>query len=400
MNLTYTFSDKAKKICFVLMGIGVIALIYGLISGAGGQRIWANLLTNSFFYLAIGLGATFFLALQYACESAWSTVVKRVIEAVTTYVPIGGMFMLFIFICGSLHFNHLYEWMDPATYTKGSEEYDEIIAGKHGYLNLPFFFARALTYILVWVYFQRSFRKNSLEADLTGDGNYILHDKNIKNAAIFLIFFGVTSSTSAWDWIMSIDVHWFSTMFGWYTFSGMWVTALIVIILLTLHLKSKGHLEQVNENHLHDLGKWMFAISFLWSYLWFCQFMLIWYSNIPEEVTYFMNRWAHYKVLFWVVFFINFTFPMLILMARDAKRNYKYLTIIGVIIFIGHWLDVYMCVMPGTVGHEWILFSPLEIGMALGFLGLFLYVVLTSLTKAPLMVKNHPYLEESIHHEF
>jgi len=400
MNLNYTFTDKAKRFCFILMGIGVLALIYGLVRGIPGQRIWANLLVNSFFYLAIALGATFFLALQYATEAAWATAVKRITEAVTTYVPIGGMFMLFIFICGAFQWNHLYEWMNPATYTSGSEEYDKIIAGKHGYLNLPFFFIRALTYILVWSLLQRSFRKRSLEADLTGDSNFILHDKNIKSAAIFLVFFGVTSSASAWDWIMSVDVHWFSTLFGWYIFSGMWVTAMIVMILLVLHLKRRGHLEQVNENHMHDLGKWMFAISFLWSYLWFSQFMLIWYANIPEEVTYFMNRIGHYKVLFFTTFFINFSFPMLILMSRDAKRNYKYLTVIALIIFVGHWLDIYMCVMPGTVGSNWKLVSPLEIGMALGFLGLFIYVILTSLTKAPLMIKNHPYIEESIHHEF
>jgi hypothetical protein len=392
MDLTYTFSDKLKKTCFVLMGIGILALIYGLVSGAEHQRIWANLLLNSFFFMAIALGATFFLALQYATEAAYAVTAKRVIEAITTYLPIGLACMLIIFASGALHLNHLYEWMDP----KVVEE-DKIIAGKTGYLNIPFFFARALAYVLIWLYFQRLFRKKSLEADLMGDPDFKIHFGNMKNGAIFLVLFGVTSSTSAWDWLMSIDVHWFSTMFGWYVFSGMWVSAMIVIILLTLHLKKKGHLQNVNENHLHDLGKWMFAISFLWTYLFFCQFMLIWYSNIPEEVTYFQHRWNHYMPLFWFTFFVNFTFPMLFLMARDSKRNYGFLKVIAIIIFIGHWLDVYMIVMPGTVGHEWHLLSPLEIGMGLGFLGLFMYVVLTSLTKAPLMVKNHPYLEESIH---
>lgn len=395
MSLTYTLSDKVKRACFLLMGIGVLTLIYGLFA-VEGQRLWANILVNSFFFMAIALGATFFLSLQYATESAYGVTTKRVVEAVTTYLPVGLSFMLLVFIGGALHLNHLYEWMNPDTYTKGSEEYDEIIAGKHGYLNIPFFFIRALVYMGVWVYFQRLFRKRSLEADLMGDSGNNIHFSNMKAGAIFLVFFGVTSSTAAWDWLLSIDVHWFSTMFGWYIFSGMWVTAMIVIILLTLHLKSKGHLQEVNENHLHDLGKWMFAISFLWTYLFFCQFMLIWYSNIPEEITYFQHRWNHYMPLFWTVFFVNFTFPMLVLMSRDAKRNHKLLTVIGIIIFIGHWLDVYMIVMPGTVGHHWHL-NLFEIGLALGFLGLFVYVILSSVAKAPLMVKNHPYLEESIH---
>ena len=386
----YTFSDKSKKLTFFLMGIGVLALAYGFIAHIEGQRIWANLLVNSFFFMAIGLGATFFIALQYATEAAWGTVMKRVFEAVSTYLPIGGLFMLIVLIAGGLHFHHLYEWMDP----KAVEE-DKIIAGKSGYLNLPFFFLRTFIYLGVWIFLQRLFRKRSLEADLNGDEN--MHSKNIKSAAIFLVFFGVTSSTSAWDWLMSIDVHWFSTMFGWYIFSGMWVSALITIILFTVYLKNKGHLTEVNENHLHDIGKWMFAISFLWSYLYFCQFMLIWYANIPEEVTYFQERFDGYQIPMWTTFFVNFALPMLLLMSRDTKRNYKFLVFVGSIIFFFHWMDMFNIVMPGTVGHNWSL-GFLEIGMFLGFLGLFLYVVHTSLSKAPLMVKNHPYLEESMHH--
>lgn len=394
MNLNYTFSDKLKKACFIFMGIGVLSLVYGLITGATGQRLWANLLVNSFFFMAISMGALFFLALQYATESGYSVAVKRVIESITTYLPIGAIFMLVIFIAGALGFNHIYEWMDHEVVKE-----DKIIAGKQGYLNIPFFFARTLIYVLGWTYFQRLFRKKSLEADLMGDDNHIIHFKTMKAAATFLVFFAVTSSTVAWDWIMSIDVHWFSTLFGWYTFSGMFVSAMIVAILMVLYLKKLGHLEFVNESHLHDLGKWMFAISFLWSYLWFSQFMLIWYSDIPEEVTYYLFRWEHYKVLFYTVFFMNFALPMLFLMARDAKRNYKYLVTVGLIIFVGHWLDVFMMVMPGTVGHDWAI-SPLEIGMFLGFLGLFVFVVFSSLAKAPLLVKNHPYLEESLHHDF
>ena len=177
----------------------------------------------------------------------------------------------------------------------------------------------------------------------------------------------------------------------------MWISAIIMIILFTLYLKRKGYLQEVNENHLHDLGKWMFAISFLWTYLWFCQFMLIWYANIPEEVTYFRARFNDYKWVMWTMFFINFSLPMLLLMARDAKRNTGYLLWVGCIIFFTHWVDVYQMVMPGTVGGEWHFWSPLELGMFCGFLGVFLYVVHTSLTKAPLMVQKHPFLEECKH---
>lgn len=390
MNTNFIFSSKLKRACFLLVGIGILAFIYSLIMHIEAQRMWANILVNSFFFMAIALGATFFIAMNYAAEAGWGIVAKRVFEAVSSFLPVGAVLMLLIFIAGAFHFNHIYEWMDP----KIVEE-DKIIAAKTPYLNIPFFFIRALLYFGVWIFFQQYFRKQSILQDQVGGTN--IHFKTFKMAAIFLVFFAVSSSTSAWDWIMSIDTHWYSTLFGWYVFSGMWVSAMIVIVLLTIYLKKNQYLKNVTEDHIHDLGKWMFAISFLWSYLWFSQFMLIWYSDIPEEITYFVTRIHHYKYLFFGMFFINFVFPMLILMSRDSKRNIAFLTLVGVIIFIGHWLDVYMLVMPGTVGEEWHI-GITEIGLFLGFLGLFIFVILRSLAKVPLEIKHHPYLEESLHH--
>ncbi|HAW52769.1 MAG TPA: hypothetical protein DCX54_10655 [Flavobacteriales bacterium] len=209
--------------------------------------------------------------------------------------------------------------------------------------------------------------------------------------------FAVFSSTSSWDWLMSIDVHWFSTLYGWYVFSGMWVTGLIVTLILIVWLKNKGLLPQVNDSHIHDVAKWMFAISFLWSYLWFSQFMLIWYANIPEEVIYFITRIEHYPLMFFGMFFVNLLFPMVILMSRDAKRNVIFFLPVALIIFVGHYFDVYCLIVPGTMGEHWH-FGMMEIGMFIGFLGLFVFSVLTNLSKAPLMVQQHPFLDESIHH--
>ncbi|HLC83841.1 MAG TPA: quinol:cytochrome C oxidoreductase, partial [Bacteroidia bacterium] len=178
-------------------------------------------------------------------------------------------------------------------------------------------------------------------------------------------------------------------------------SAMTTIILFVIYLKRKGYLPQVNDSHIHDLGKWVFAISFLWSYLWFCQFMLIWYTNIPEEIIYFHDRLHSfgYMGLMWTVFAMNFAFPMILLMSRDSKRNFVFLVIVGSLIFIGHWLDVYMMVMPGTV-HAHHSLGWMEIGTALGFLGLMLFVVHKALAKRPLMVEKHPYLDESLHHHY
>jgi hypothetical protein len=399
----YTFTNKTKNITFGLMAIGLVTIIAGFISNSDGDtqhtRIWANLLVNSWFFMGIGLLATFFMALQYAAEVAWSVAVKRVYEAVSAYLPIGAIIMFLLLLAGQLHMHHLYEWMEPGVTTKGSPNYDELIAHKGGYFAPWFFWLRTILYLGVWCMFQRGFIKRSLEQDLVG--GTAIHYKNMAKGAMFLVFFAVTSSTASWDWMMSLDVHWFSTMYGWYSFAGMWISAMVMIILFTLYLKRMGYLEQVNDSHIHDIGKWVFAVSFLWSYLWFCQFMLIWYTNIPEEIIYFQDRLHNYGYmgLMWTVFFLNFVFPMVLLMSRDAKRNYFFLTFVGCIIFVGHWLDVYMMVMPGTV-HGAHHLGFIEIGTALGFLGLILFVIHRALSKAPLMVQKHPYLDESVHHHY
>ena len=406
MNQTFTFTSKAKQVCYILMGIGIIGLFWGFfrdshapadVARYNHNRFWANILVNSFFFMGISLAGTFFLALQYAAEAGWATTIKRVMEALTTFLPIGLGLMLLMLLLGVFKVHNLYEWMDKSLLEKGPH-FDEKIAHKQGYFSYPFFFARTLAYILVWGFFQRLFRKRSLEADLNGDSNHIIHFKNVRSAAIFLVFFGFSSSTMAWDWVMSIDVHWASTMFGWYTFSGMFISSIITLTLLTLWLRSNGYLAEVQESTIHDLGKWMFAISFLWSYLYFMQFMLIWYTNIPEEVSYFYDRIHQfgYRWPMWLAFFVNFTFPMGILMSRDAKRNKYFLWFVGICIFLFHWLDVFNMVMPASVHQYWRI-GITEVTLFAGFLGLFLYTVLSNLAKAPLMVKNHPFLEESKH---
>ncbi|MGD1845084.1 MAG: quinol:cytochrome C oxidoreductase, partial [Salibacteraceae bacterium] len=346
----YTISDKVKRFVFILIGIGVLAMaadiIISLVSGGGaehaehaegghghhagwGQRVWANMLINGFFYFGIAIAAVFFMAVQYAAHAGWSVVFKRLFEAVGSYLPIGAIMLFVVFLAGTFDLHHLYHWMDSSVYemylyTDGmtgeefregavmNPSYDTIIVGKKAYLNKPFFWIRAIVFVGVYIFFANRFRKRSLEEDISGGTN--IFRKNVVDAAIFLVFFGFTSMVFSCDWIMSIDTHWFSTLFGWYVFSGMWAGAMIVVTLLTIHLKNMGLLKAVNDSHIHDLGKWMFATSFLWSYFFFCQFLLIWYSNIPEEVTYYQVRFEDYKYIIWPTFFINFIFPMLLLM--------------------------------------------------------------------------------------
>ena len=203
----------------------------------------------------------------------------------------------------------------------------------------------------------------------------------------------------SWDWIMSVDPHWFSTLFGWYVFASMFVSGITVIALMTIYLKSKGHLEFVNNSHLHDLAKFMFGISIFWTYLWFSQFMLIWYSNIPEEVTYFVTRIEDYKLPFFGMLVMNFIFPLLLLMNSDYKRIPWFVVMAGIVILFGHYIDIFNMIMPATVGDRWFIGIP-EISSILLFAGLFLFVVFTALSKAPLLAKGNTFIKESEHFHY
>ena len=366
---------------------------------AKAQRPWSSLLVAAIFFLGASLLSVFFLALQYVAEVGWSAILKRVFMAIGSFLPYVAVVILLIILTGGLHMfgNHTYHWMADGIMDPESKHYDKIIAGKEAFLDTTFFLARSIFYILVWIYFGRKLKQLSLAEDQHGGLSY--YNKGVKTSAWFIVFFAVTSSVAAWDWIMSIDTHWFSTLFGWYVFSEWAVIGFATILLITLYLKRLGYMSQVNDSHIHDLGKWVFAFSLVWTYMWFSQFMLIWYSNIPEEGAYFNARIepeTGYRFLFWFSMIINFIVPIVILMSRDAKRHNGRLIFVCIIILIGHWINSFLLVAPGTLkSHGHIGFT--EIGMGLGYFGLFIYVVLNSLAKVPLEAKNHPFLDESKH---
>ncbi|NBO50018.1 MAG: quinol:cytochrome C oxidoreductase [Chitinophagia bacterium] len=358
-----------------------------------GTRLAGNLLIDSFFFFGIGLGSLFFLALQYATETGWYATVKRVIEAVAGYLPVGIILMtvtlLYITLADGAH---LYLWMDAKKVAE-----DELMQGKSVYLNKGFFWVRTVVYFATYYIFWKGFRKRSLLED--AEGGTVIHFTNYKKGALFLVFFAVFSSTSAWDWIMSIDVHWFSTLFGWYVFASWFVSGLSALTLLVLFLKGRGYLEMVNENHVHDLGKFVFGFSVFWTYLFFSQFLLIYYANIPEESVYFVERLSSdvYGPFIFVNLGLNFFLPFLVLMTRDAKRHGVFLKLVCSLLLVGHWIDFTLMVQPGTLGHNGGI-GLVEVGMFLVYGSAVALVVLGGLAKSNLIAKNHPMLEESYHH--
>ncbi len=356
------------------------------------NKPWAALYVAAFFFFMISLGALAFYALQYAAQAGWSPVLFRVMEAITAYILPGGIIIFLILLLSGLHVNHLFIWMDPEVVA-----HDEIIQNKISYLNVPFFLIRAVLYIGGWVLFRQLLVRNSLRNDDADDDRYF--KQNFKLAAGFLVFFLISESMMSWDWIMSLDPHWFSTLFGWYVFASMFVSGITVIALVSIYLKSRGYLPFVNDSHIHDLAKFMFGMSIFWTYLWFSQFMLIWYSNIPEEVVYFVSRIEDYPVPFFGMVVLNFLFPVLLLMNSDYKRVNWFVVMTGIGVLIGHYLNVYTMITPATVGESWSI-GISEISGMLLFGGLFIFVVFSALTKAPLLVKRNPFLKESEHFHY
>ena len=356
------------------------------------NKPWAALYVAAFFFFMISLGVLAFYGIQRAAQAGWSPVLYRVMEGITGYLLPGGIIVIVILALSGMHFNHLFIWMDPEIVA-----HDKLIAGKTGFLNLPFFLSRAVFFLTGWSLYRYFSRKFSLAQDEANDISN--HKKNFRISAAFLVFYIVTESIMSWDWIMSIDPHWFSTLFGWYVFASMFVSGITAIALVTIYLKSKGYLEFVNSSHLHDLAKFMFGFSIFWTYLWFSQFLLIWYANIPEEVTYFVTRIEDYKLPFFGMLVMNFIFPFLVLMNSDYKRIPWFIVMAGIVILIGHYLDVFNMIMPATVGDRWSVGLPELSALAL-FSGLFLLLVFYALSKHPLLPKGNPFIKESEHFHY
>jgi hypothetical protein len=364
------------------------------------KRVFANLWVNNVYFTGLAIIGLFFIAIQYAAQAGWSAGMKRIPLAMAHWLPIAGILMLISWFVVK---SDVFHWTHADLYS--GDHADQILIGKSSLWFWPleaggfplFYILRMVVFFGLWYMFFVWIKREMLAEDI--DGGVQHWKKARKYSAIFLIIFAVSSSVAAWDWVMSIDPHWFSTMFGWYIFASWWVNGLAAITLIVVVLKEQGYLKVVNANHLHDIGKFIFGFSIFWTYIWFSQFLLIYYANIPEETIYFVERLetSPYNTVFYVNLILNFFLPFLLLMTRDAKRHMSFLKLVCPIVLAGHWFDFYLMVTPGVM-HENGGFGFIEIGMLMIFIAAFLFVTLTNLAKIPLFAKNHPMLQESLHH--
>ncbi len=415
MEHRFELPANYKKWTWGLIIAGLIALLYGLImfhpfahaghgENANSTRFWAVLLQNSTYWLLTVNAAMFFLCVTTLAMGGWQIAFRRVPEAISSAVPVLGIITFVILL--AIIFGHrtdIYHWLDTEAVAN-----DKILNGKKGFLNPVFFVVASGVSIGLWWLLGKKMRTLSLQTDeapMDYDTSKKWIWKNTVWGSLFTVVFGLTvASTMPWLWLMSVDPHWYSTMYSWYTFASTFVSGLSLIALFVIFLKNQGKLEYVTDEHIHDLGKFMFAFSVFWTYLWFSQYMLIWYSNQPEETRYFVDRIGTatepgaYKGIFFFNLIVNFLCPLLILMKKGTKRNWTVVTFTAVLIILGHWVDFYQMVMPGTLRENYTL-SLFEFGIAALFIGIIMWSTGRYLSKHSLLPKNHPFLKESmIHH--
>jgi hypothetical protein len=383
---TYEVSSSAKIAFFVFIALGVIAFALGL--NVDAKRTWASFLLNHFYFMSLGLGGAFFAAIQWITGSMWSAPVRRLSESFTAYLPF--VFVTFIILCFGVP--HLYLW-SHAEHVQG----DLVLEGKSGYLSLGFFTIRNLLAIGIWLFFSYRMVQNSILQDTSK--SFELNLKNRVLAPAFLALFAITFTMASFDQLMSLDPHWFSTMFGVYCFAGLVYANFALTCLMALYMRSKGKLDQiVNLNHFHDLGQFMFAFTVFWAYIGFSQFMLIWYANLPEETGYFIKRLSgDWRTVSLVLFAAKFLVPFFCLIARSAKRNPRILGFVAVFMLIAQWFDVMWMVQPEFF-KDGPKFGLSEIGVTLGFIGVFGLLVSRFLGKYNIVAIGDPRLEEAVFH--
>jgi len=378
--------QKFKNILYALIGIGIISMAVGFVMNP--ERAWANYLLNNYYFVSLAIGAAFFGAIQYISQAGWSAAFKRIPEAMASYIPIAAVFFVLMYF----GMNALFYWSK-----EGITATDELLAHRAPYLNIPFFFLRVVLFFGLWIFMIRLLRKISLKEDAEGGLTYF--NQSEKYSKIFIFIIAISFTLFAIDMIMSLEPHWYSALFAAKSFIAAFLHASTVIALIVIILNKVGHLPMLNRSHLHDFSRYIFMLSTIWGYFNFVEFMLIWYGNIPEETIFFVNRsQGAFGVLFYANIVINWFIPFLFLMPRMTSRSKVFLLPVIILLMIGQYSELYYYIWPAVI-HE-AKFGLLEIGTYLGFLGLFTLVVTNTLSKASLVPRNHPYLEESIYHQF
>ncbi|WP_185849283.1 hypothetical protein [Blattabacterium cuenoti] len=411
----YQFSRTNKKIIIFIIIVGFIFIFldkifidnkknFTIFSKEKKYSIIKNhnpctvLYISIFYFTSISLGALFFLGIQNVSQSGWSVIIHPIMEEISSFIPYGGFMVIIILLLNTMDIVHIFHWMDSNLYNPISLKYDKIIANKKIFLNIPFFLIRSVIYVSVYSFFYLSIK--SISRTL-----YISHSLNdykklYSRSIIFVIFFSIISIFMIWDWVMSLNPHWLSTLFSWYVLSSFIITGISTITIIAIYLSKKGYFPLFNNNHLHDLSKYLFSSSLLWTYLWFSQFLLYWYGNIPEEVIYFIKREKIYNFIHFWMLIPNFIIPFFGLISSKNKSNYRIVFSVSLVLLIGHYIDIYNLIAPDV--NEGIKLCIFEvIGSLLIIGGFFIYILFSNLNKRKLnSSEGNPFFKESKNYKY
>lgn len=339
MNEKFEFTGGIKKALFYMMGLGVLGLVLVFLMYPQNHhsRFWSNVLANTYYFTGIGLFGLFVVSATQLAYGGWQTLMKRIFISMSAFTRIGGILLVGILVLGVLGVHNLYEHVTHIMHTgHGNPKFTTKLV----YFAPAFWIGRVVLYAVLWFLFSIIFDRFFARTDQTDPKVY---KKSKLLAAAFIVVFAVTESAVSWDMIMSMDPHWYSTLFGWYNFASYGCAGWAMAILMVIFLKSRGYLEKVNENHIHDLGKFLFGFSIFWTYLWFSQFMLQWYANMPEDTNFWVKRFdeGYFKFTVFGALIINFLFPLFFLIKRSAKRNFKMIGFGAVLLIFGHYVDFF-----------------------------------------------------------
>ncbi len=381
---TFQLTEKGRfgNLALIVGAVGLILSAVGYVLDP--KQFFHSYLVSFAYWTSIGLGGLFFVLLHHLVGATWSIVLRRLTENVMAALPI----MLLFAVPLALGMHDLYHWSHAE-----AVEHDAILKEKSGYLNPTFFVIRTVGYFAVWLILARLLNKYSDQQD-KGENTT---SRLMKVSAPGMILFAFTITYAAFDWMMSLEPHWYSTIYGVWYFSGSLLTFLCFLVIVGLYLRKKGVLhETIKVDHYHDLGKLMFAFTIFWAYIAFSQYFLIWYANIPEETVYYLKRWeGSWQTVSLLLVFGHLTLPWLALVTRAAKRNLLSMKLIAGWLLLMHWFDLHWAIMP-NLHPSGFTFSWMDVATFVGLGGMFLWYFWYQVCSRPLIPVKDPQLSESL----
>lgn len=376
-----------SKIPQILLGVGVAGLLLSAIGYfVNHDQFFFSYLVSFVFFTGIALGSVFMVMFHHITRSKWGVVVRRIPEAIGANIWIWAIFAIPVL----LGIHTLYHWSHEEAVAT-----DHILQSKSAYLNTTFFIIRQIIYFTIWGFVGHRLYKASVELEKTGDWGITTLMRKISAPGILL--FALSTAFAGFDWLMSLDPHWFSTMFGVYFFAISFQSFWAILILMVLFLQSQGFLKNtITQAHIYDLGAWLFAFTVFYAYIAFSQFLLIYYANLPEETIWFYRRLeGGFQYIAYGMLLFRFALPFLVLLNREQKHRRGVLRFVAIVVVVMHFLEIYWIAMPAMHSEEahGLSFSWMDITTFLGLGGIFFWLFFRTFQKNSMIPENDPKLD-------